>query len=265
MPDEFRSEFERLVRGADSALFADPASVRRIGSRRRTRNRAVATIAGGVTVLATAGVLTAAVKTPPGDGAGIGTAGTPSATASASAAHRSPAASHPAPTSAPVTSRPPATTAGPSTCAAADLDPRPYYGGGAAMGSSYTYVVVQNIGDDSCWLRHVPRLVGIDGGDSTETTMSVTPSGTVADYLVRPGTYAQFQIRTVNGNPYSPGAPECADPVDYHNLSVMLSSTGRFPLRDLRIAKECGPISSSGWQHSDYPDTGWENIRRAPA
>lgn len=264
MPSEFRSEFEGLVIGADAALFADPAALRRIGDRRTTRNRVVAVVAAGVAVLAAAGAIGTTVGRASGEGPNPGPGGLPTIGTTAPPASVEPSATPTAaPTSAVPSTRPPAAT-GPLPCTVADLDPRPYYGGGVAAGSSYTYVVVRNTGALPCLLRGLPRLVGTDGDDTAESAVAVQRDGTVTDYLVPKGGYAQFGIRTVNGNPYSPGAPECVHPVNYHDLALILPD-GRFEVRGLTIRKECGPITETGWERSAYPNTGWENMTRAPA
>ena len=157
----------------------------------------------------------------------------------------------------------PTTAPAPADCTPADLDPRPYYGGGVAAGSSYTYVVVRNTSDHGCWLRGLPKLVGTDGHATAQTRIQVVASGDVADHLVAPGAYAQTGLHTANGNPYGPARPSA--PTRWTTTTSRCSCRpDPFPLLDFRVSKECGPISETSWQVSTFPDPGWENTRRAP-
>ena len=104
-PDDFDARFHALVRDADLVFLVDPASLRQIGTRRRTRTRVLASLASVLTVLAITVTVVAFVQRdgqPP-------TGGSPSTSPSVTTTGQ------PTPTS----------PAKPAECGLSDLDPRP--------------------------------------------------------------------------------------------------------------------------------------------
>jgi hypothetical protein len=136
----------------------------------------------------------------------------------------------PPPSTAPTSpaTTPPSRTESPD-CQPSDFDPRPYYAGEGAAGSSISYVVVRSAGTRSCLLRTRPVLYDgtgasvpfrYEGGDGTQTTVTLTP-----------GRYAAFSFAQSTGfGALQPSDPACQHPQEYRNLSVGLADGKRFPL-----------------------------------
>jgi hypothetical protein len=242
--NDFGGRFHVLVRDADLVLLADPASLRQIGTRRRARTRVLASLASVLGVLAITVTVVAFVQRdgqPP-------TGGSPSTSPGVTITGQ------PTPTTSP---------AKPAECVLSDLDPRPVYGGGAAAGTGYQDVLVQNTGGRSCWFRGFPVLTGRDGTSGAPETIAYVHDGESSEFELPVGSFAQFTVATVNGNPYPSGAPECTHPVDYHDISVAVGGTGQYPLPAFGIRKECGEIRITSWTLSKYPAEDIPNAHRA--
>jgi RNA polymerase sigma-70 factor (sigma-E family) len=142
-------------------------------------------------------------------------------------------------------------------CRPADLDPRPYYAHDGAAGTAYHDVIVQNVSAAVCKLGGFPGFPRIDAVDATTggvVTLTLEPRGDGQTPVgVAPGEYAMFAISHANGNPFSPGAPECATPRSYRDLQVIFADGSRYPLPGLVLQWECGPGGISGWSRLDIP------------
>lgn len=174
----------------------------------------------------------------------------------------------PAPTPAPSTTT---VTAHASACTAAALDPRPIYESDAAMGSSLQTVVVHNITHTACRLDSPVTLLYTDRhGIRHRLPTSRGDTTPPAPYVVPPGGYAEFVLRTANGRP---SGDACGPETNYTGLSVVLSGGMRFLLRGMDIDVSCphvGPgelngVEATDWGASMWPTPEGASISRAPA
>lgn len=274
MSDSLEHYFGELRAVAQIPALADPGDLRQTGDHRTRVRRTV--VAACATVLLTAGALAAygtGVLGPPRTGPDPGlvpggispsTGPTPSTgpvlpptpTPSASA-------SSPAPPSAP-TNQATVRPAG-ADCRPGDLDPRPYYGDEGAMGSHYTTIVVHNVSPTRCRLFGHPTVHFANPSTGASGTMPTTRDGTATPVMLQPGQWAKVVFRTLNGNPYPPGAPECQTPASYRGLSLVIGEDLPFPLPGLTLSWQCAGAHVSAWQPDPDGATGFAaTITRAP-
>jgi uncharacterized protein DUF4232 len=156
---------------------------------------------------------------------------------------------------------PSASATGTADCTPADLDPRPIYGWGVAMGTAGGYVVVRNVSTAPCLLHSFPTLY--DNGNPVPARHDGTAP---PDLTLAPGHYAQLLALMANGYPgsLSSDSPQCQHPQDYRDLSLGLGDGQRFPLPGLRIRFWCGDLRVGGWAAVSDVNTEIPNPTRAP-
>jgi Protein of unknown function (DUF4232) len=226
-----------LTADADRVRLAPAEQLRAVGDA-RTRRRF---IAAASTVVAVMAILV---------GSGIAVAGywprsTPGPVPIGSAPI-GPSSPAPPPSS---SSPPPSSSSPPSAgtgCTASSLVYDSMRPGGAA-GTAYFTFRFHNAGIVSCTVQGSPQLSYVDtGGRAVTMPADHTPGGD--SVLLTPGAAVELETHETNGTGgYQPGAPECAHPATYRQVSVVLPG-GPVSLRsDGTMSVQCGVITVGFW------------------
>jgi len=234
--------FAALGAAADPRRLPDPRALRH-AAERRTRTRRAAVAAIGVATALAAAVAVTLLRNAPRSEVPIGPVPSMAVAGSPSPSTIESPAPPPSPT---------ARAAG-SDCRPADLDPRPYYDGEGAAGTSISYVIVQNRGATACRLGTYPTLRYTDGG-----VVKPVPAQRIADrqapVLLAPGRYAQLSV----------ARPNCASTRAYQGLWVELTTGENFRLPAFRLPADCGLLQITPWTVSDFPGQVGVSPTRAP-
>jgi hypothetical protein len=263
MSDNLDDFFTRLREVAQLPALAEPADIRRrAGHRTHVRHGVVA---GALTILLSASGFAAynsGVFRPSPNGPGPG----PGVSSADASAPPGPTGGNP---TSPPSPTPPSSSANPvrlpgADCRPADLDPRPYYADGAAMGTAYMSIIVQNISATRCQLYGHPTVLFTDPSTGRTATMPTQRDGGASPVMLQPGQWATAAIERTNGNPYGPGAPECAQPRSYRGLSLLVGNDLPYRLPGLTMAWECGDARIQPWTPADGPTTNGTPATRSP-
>jgi hypothetical protein len=171
------------------------------------------------------------------------TASSPTTSPSAASAVATSVSTPPPVTASPVTASP----AGTPGCAVADLTAASVVSNGA-MGHIGYEVTVTNHGD-KCRLTKPAAFYRKDG---TDVRMPTTPMAAFPDtsLVVDNGKSATMLFFTVNGTAgYPPGAPQCAHPAEYPDVSVAVGA-GHLALHGFELDVACEGVQIGGWQVS---------------
>jgi hypothetical protein len=260
MPHDLDQAFAGLRADCAEVPLSEPGQLRRVGSRRRTARLGL-TVGGAAAVVAVVAVASGTLPSPwsapprPGDSPSVPTPSVPPSPTPTQAPTPpaggilpwlSDAAQWPTPTM--PSEHPPS-----APCQAGALDPRPLVTGGVAMGTAGTSIELINTGGAACSLTGYPAVEHTDGGRTSTVPMDRAEKSATAVSLM-PGEAAQFSMRYTNGlGGYPPGAPECAHPVSYHRLVLVLADGERFGLGDTALTIECGGIHAYPWAQAPLP------------
>jgi hypothetical protein len=256
MSADLEGLFNTMRRDTMSPALAEPAAVRR-AAEHRTRVRRGLTVLAGAAAAAVATAVVLAVGTAPAVPPPVTTTPSPTvptpgpslSTEPSPTDSRSPSGGADTPTE-----RPDGTDCRPS-----DFDPRTIYAADHVPQSTVTVVVVRNASPTACRLRTYPTVLYTDPSGTVRTMPARRLDPSQPTVLLAPGQYAQFEIRSLNGNIYGPGAtagPDstaCPRSGEFHGLSVVLAEGRRYPLLQVTILDACGQPLVGHWVLSIYP------------
>jgi hypothetical protein len=251
MSADFDTLFAAMRQDANARPLADPRALRGTGDR-RTRVRRLAAAAGIVLAVVLAGTVALAASAP----RNLPAVPLPEPTPTTTTVVPSPEPSTQSPTpSSPPTS--PTVLGAGTNCRAADLDPRPWYGGEGAAGSAYNEVIVQNRSTRPCRLPAIPTLMAVDATGHLGPFPATPRAG--SDLTLAAGGYARFTIQTGN----NPSPPSCPHPGAYSGFVVDFGDGSSYPLPDFGLALACNAVLH-GWEPiADLASA--PIVRRAPA
>ena len=241
MSTDFDHLVASLVTDADRVRLAPAGELRAAGDA-RTRRRFVAaasTLVLVVAILVGAGIAVAGFRPMNSGPMPIGPASTAPASPSPSTGPTTPPSAPPS-----STTTPPPSEGGPCTAAALAYDSALSQG---AMGTAITTYRFHNAGSVACTVEGLPQLSYVDnsGRSATVPLLHGTVGGPV---LVQPGKEVTFDLSETNGyGGYPTGAPECAHPATYRQVTVVLPG-GSVSLRsNSTLSVQCGGITVNSW------------------
>jgi hypothetical protein len=241
MSTDFDHLLASLTTDADRVRLA-PASELRAAGDARTHRRFVAaasTLVLVVAILVGAGIAVAGFRPMNSEPMPIGPATSVSVPPNPSDEPTTPPSTTP-----PSSTAPPASSGAPCTAASLRYDSAVSQG---AMGTAFTDYTFHNGGSVACTVQGLPELSYVDDSGKT-ATVPLLPGPVGEPVLVQPGKQVVFNLSEINGHGgYAPGAPECAHPATYRQVSVVLPG-GSVSLRsDGTLSVLCGGITVRSW------------------
>jgi hypothetical protein len=111
-----------------------------------------------------------------------------------------------------------------------------------------------------------PTVLFIDPVTGRGGTVPTTRNDPATPVMLQPGQWARVVFSNINGNPYGPGAPECAHPQSYQRLSLVIGDDLAYRLPGMTLSWECGDLSIGPWgELPDGPTGSGPSVIRAPA
>jgi hypothetical protein len=240
MSTDFDHLLASLATDADRVRLAPAGELRAAGDA-RTRRRFVAaasTVVLVVAILVGAGIAVAGFRPMNSEPMPVGPATSVPVPPSPSVEPTTPPSSTP-----PSSTTPPPSSGAPCTATSLVYDSALPQG---AMGTAITDYTFHNGGSVACTVHGLPELSYVDSG--RVATVPLLPGPVGDPVLVQPGKKVTFNLSETNGyGGYSSGAPECAHPATYRQVSVVLPG-GSVSLRsDGTLSVQCGGITVGSW------------------
>jgi hypothetical protein len=237
MSTDFDHMLASLTTDADRVRLATADQLRAAGDARSRRRfvAATSTVVAVVAILVGAGIALAGYRPMTSEPVPIGSVPT----------FPSPSTVPTQPSTAPTTPPNSAAVAGaPCTATALLYDSMRSEG---AAGTVYYTFRFHNGGSVSCSVQGSPELTYVDTGGATHTIPVVHGPGGAA-ILLEPGQAAQLVTNEINGyGGYGQGAPECAHPVTYHQVGVVVAGGSVSLKSDGTMSVQCGSITVESW------------------
>ena len=139
-------------------------------------------------------------------------------------------------------------------CATADLGAWSFQDDPSVIGSATHDFTIGNRSTSPCQLAAYPQLVYTEPGTRDVKPVPATRSAARQDpVLLAPGKSAAFTLRYA-GRAADPSSLDCARPVSYRGMSLVLAGGQKYPLPEFGINVACDGVQIQPWRPVSRPE-----------